>query len=167
MKRVTAILLVLMLMFQFMGCSFEEEEPSDTYLLYYIRSTYQYHAEENVIVGEARPIGLKSDDIQLLVEQYLEGPISTELASPFPKQTELMDIRGFGTLLAITLSDTAPMLSDAQFSLACVCLGMSVLENTDFTQISFVSGDRVMDVDAESFLLTDGVGDTGITEEET
>ena len=165
MKRITAWILFAVIALHLAGCSFASEDPGYTATLYYIRSEYEYHSTENVIVGETRSLAYKAEISQLL-DLYLAGPVDDGLISPIPKGTELIDIQEYSGLLEITFSDTAQTLSDAQFSLACVCLGKTLMEDPGIIQMTVFSGERSMTVDRNNYLLTDEVGATETTKED-
>lgn len=165
MKRMTACILLLLFTLSLSGCTSTPESKEDTTILYYIRSAYQYHSDENVIVGEERALAPEQLTVEKLLDLYLDGPVGSDLTLPIPQATDLVDIQEYSGLVEITLTDTEHALTDAQFSLACVCLGKTLLENTDIIQISFFSGDRTMTVERENYLITDGVGVTEIRKE--
>ena len=164
MKRLAVFILVTVISLMFFGCGSTANESGYTATLYYIRSEYEYHSTENVIVGEARTLASEAEIGQLL-DLYLAGPVDDRLASPIPKGTDLLDMREYSGLLELTFSDTEAVLTDAQFSLACVCIGKTMMEDPDIIQVTVFSGDRQMTVDRNNYLLTDEVGDADISKE--
>lgn len=163
MKRIVACILLAVISLNFTGCVSISEDQEDTTTLYYIRSEYQYHNADNVIVGEDRTLAPKTE-IRQLLDLYLAGPVDDSLVSPIPKGIEVVDIREYSGLLELTLSDTEA-LTDAQFSLACVCLGKTMMEDPDIIQVTVISGERNMTVDRNNFLLTDEVGTSETSKE--
>lgn len=164
MKRIIAGILLAVILLNLTGCVFTSEDTGDTITLYYIRSEYQYHNVDNVIVGEERTLASKTE-IAHLLDLYLAGPVDDGLVSPIPKDTELLGIQEYSGLLEITFSDTESVLSDVQFSLACVCLGKTMMEDPDIIQVTVFSGERSMTVDRTNYLLTDEVGSAEISKE--
>lgn len=164
MKRIATCVLLAVCLLLFTGCSFLSEDQTDTFTLYYIRSEYMYHSSDSVIVGEPRTIAPQMKIDQLLY-LYLAGPVDDSLISPIPKGTELIEIQEYSGLLEITFSDTEKTMTDAQFSLACVCLGKTLMEDPGIIRVTVVSGDRNMTIDRNNYLLTDEVGTTETTKE--
>ena len=147
---------------QFTGCDYTSAEPTNGSTLYYIRSSYQYHSGENVIVGEDRVLGPEVSGTEQLVGFYLNGPVTEGLVSPFPAGTQLINVQDHSGLLEVTLSDANQTLSDARFSLACVCLGKTLLMDTDIIQVTFFIGGRSMTVNRDNHFITDEVS-TNVT----
>ena len=156
MKRKAAYILLAVISLVFSGCTSVSEDPGYTTTLFYIRSEYEYHSTDNVIVGERRALANETEIDQLL-DLYLAGPVDVSLISPIPKGTELLDIQEYSGLLEITFSDTEDSLTDAQFSLACVCLGKTMMEDASVLQVTVFSGERSMTVTRTSYFLTDEV----------
>lgn len=167
MKRMTACILLLLVAFYMTACASSSESKEDTVTLYYIRSAYQYHSEENVIVGEERVYSPTELTVAILLEMYMDGPVGDGITAPVPKDTEIVDIRDYSGVLEVALSDTDQALSDIGFSLACVCIGKTLFDNTDIIQVTFFSGDRTMTVTRENYLITDEVKGTQTQKEST
>ena len=157
MKKLTAAILLAVISTVFSGCMFASEDQEDKTILYYIRSEYQYYNMENVIVGEDRTLVSRSDELDQLLDLYLAGPVDDGLIAPFTRGTEVLEIREYSGLIEITLSDTGTAMSDADFSLACVCLGKTIMEDPNIIQITVFCGDRSMTVSRNNYLLMDDV----------
>ena len=102
-----------------------------------------------------------------MLDLYMAGPVDDSLISPIPKDTDLIDLQEYSGILEITISDTEKTLSDAQFSLACVCLGKTIMEDSGIIQMTVFSGERSMTLDRNSYLLTDEVGAAETSKEAT
>ena len=167
MKRLTSFVLLCLITFHLTACAYPSESKADTVTLYYIRSAYQYHSEENVIVGEERSYSPTELTVAKLLEMYMEGPVGDGISAPVPEDTEIVDILDYSGVLEVTLSDTDQALSEAGFTLACVCIGKTLFDNTDIIQVTFFSGDRTMTVTRDNFLITDEVKGTQTQKEST
>ena len=165
MKRLIAAFLSVVISLAFSGCILSADDPENTTTLYYIRSEYQYYGTDNVIVGEERIVVSRTDAFDQLLDLYLAGPLDDGLTSPLPQDTHLVDIREYSGLLEITLSDTEKTLSDAEFSLACVCIGKTIMEGSDIIQITVFSGERSMTVNRTNYLLTDEIDPSEMSKE--
>ena len=155
MKKLIAAILSITISLVISGCTFSSDDQGNTTTLYYIRSEYQYYSTDNVIVGEDRIFVSRPDAFDQLLDLYLAGPLDDGLISPLPRGTHLVDIQEYSGLLEITLSDTENALSDAEFSLACVCIGKTIMEDSDIIQITVFSGERSMTVNRTNYLLND------------
>jgi hypothetical protein len=167
MKRLFSFALLFLTVFHLTACIASPENMADTVTLYYIRSAYQYHSEENVIVGEERSYSPAELPVEKLLEMYMEGPVGDGIEAPVPEDTQIIDILNYSGVLEVTLSDTEHALTDAGFSLACVCIGKTLFDNTDIIQVTFFSGDRFMTVTRDNFLITDEVKGTQTQKETT
>ena len=157
MKKLIAVILSVVISLAFSGCILSTDDPENTTTLYYIRSEYQYYGSDNVIVGEERIVVSRTDTFDQLMELYLVGPLDDGLIAPLPKDTQLIDIQEYSGLLEITLSDTEIALSDSEFSLACVCIGKTIMESSDIIQVTVSSGERSMTVNRTNYLLVDEI----------
>lgn len=157
MKRLISAILVIVISLVFSGCTFATDDPEITTTLYYIRSEYQYYSTDNVIVGEQRVLVSKPDEMEPLLDLYLAGPLDDGLVSPLPRDASLIGIQEYSGLLEITISDTEKALSDSEFSLACVCISKTMMEDSDIIQITVISGERSMTVNRTNYLLADEI----------
>ena len=157
MKRFIAAILSVVISLVFSGCTFAADDQENTTTLYYIRSEYQYYGTDNVIVGEDRILVSGTNEFEQLLNLYLAGPLDDGLVSPLPGDTHLIDIREYSGLLEITIADTEDSLSDAEFSLACVCIGRTIMEDSGIIQVTIFSGERSMTVNRTNYLLTDDI----------
>lgn len=160
MKKITACILSAFIILLFSSCAFTSENVEENTTFYYIRSEYQYYNSDSVIVGEERTFISNTNDIHQLIDLYLTGPVDDSLISPVPRDTELIGIQEYSGLLEIIISDTERTLNEAQFSLACVCLGKTIMEDPKIIQVTIFSGDRSMTISRNNYFLTDEVGAT-------
>ena len=93
MKRFAVLLITFSLMLSFSSCGAEKESPSDAVHFYYVRSDFEYHSEDNVIVAEQRELSGSKDDLSYMLTLYMLGPIKENLVSPFPSRARIIDIK--------------------------------------------------------------------------
>ena len=158
MKRMIAYILTVIITSLLAGCASAPENEADTVTLYYVRAAYQYHSVENVIVGEQRTVTQTPLTPDQRLSMYMAGPTADGLVSPIPEEVQVLEILNHSGLFEVTFSDTEQLLSDARFSLACVCLGKTLFEDPDIIQLTVISGERTMTVSKDSYLLIDEVG---------
>ena len=152
MKRLLCILLSLLLLAsQLSACSQKMKEPVT---FYYLQTAYQENMDSPV-VGEEREGAGHRDDLKYLLSFYLMGPISKGLSSPLPRGTLLFAVSQEGGRLTIEISNTAALLTDPEFSLACACLSLTCMGLTDAEAVTITSGGRTLTMNPDNLALTD------------
>ena len=112
MKRIVCLTVcVLMLL---CGCG-----KKDTATFYYQRADYHTDMTDGMIAGEERDITGHTDSLSFLISMYLLGPTQSDLISPFPQNTKLLELQQKNTEVIITLSDNLHSMSDGKFTLGC------------------------------------------------
>lgn len=154
MKRLLCFFLTLLLLASHLsGCSQPMKEPVT---FYYLRTSYQ-ETMDSPVVGEVREVAGHRDDLKYLLSFYLMGPIGKGLSSPLPRGTLLYTVSQDGSRLTIEISNTAALLTDAEFSLACACLSLTCMGLTGVSEVTIVSGSRNLTFTQENLLLSDTV----------
>lgn len=167
MKRFAALVIVFSLLLPILGCASKEKTPSGAVQFYYIRSDFEYHSDENVIVAEQRELSGSKDDLSYMLTLYMLGPIKENLVSPFPSRARIIDIKEEDGSISITLSGMDTLLSDSKFSLACGCLAMTVFGIKDCQAVAVYSGERSISLTKDSFTLNDQIMQNPALPEET
>jgi len=136
MKRLICTLMVVVFLLAFCSCSAtQESQQSNTLNFYYCNSNAMQDLDTYVIAAENRDPKEFSDALDVLLNEYFKGPVSSKLYSPFPSNLKIESIVQSNTHIQITLSSAFSNLSDIDFSLACACLTMTVHELTGFESI--------------------------------
>lgn len=102
MRKVLILLLSLCIAFSFLACGKEHSAETSKHHFYYLRSDILYGAEDGVISCEYRE--RDNTDGETLLKQYLLGPISEDLVSPYPAGTALDSIKLYDDSLLIFLN---------------------------------------------------------------
>lgn len=155
MRKVLILLLSLCIAFSFLACGKEHSEETSKHHFYYLRSDILYGAEDGVISCEYRE--RDNTDGETLLKQYLLGPISEDLVSPYPAGTALDSIKLYDDSLLIFLSDEFAQLSDLEYTLACACLAKTCFSIFDVSIITIrVAGaDQSITLSKDSLTLVD------------
>lgn len=154
MKRLLCFALVMILLVSLLpGCSEQLKEPVK---FYYLKASYQEDMDCPVM-GEEREVAGHRDDLKYLLTFYLMGPIGKDLCSPLPRGTLLYSLSQEGKSLTIEISNTAALLSNSEFSLACACLSLTCMGLTDAENVTVVSGSRSLTLRQDNLLLSDTV----------
>lgn len=153
-------LLLLLLLAVLTGCAFLSQ---DSVRFYYPRIAIAYEGDTGVIVGEARPAGGHTGDLQYLLSLYLSGPADSELRSPFPPGVRLESCRVADGQAEVLLSPSLDGLTPLERAIACACLARTVLELTQADSVriattqGLLSGENAAIYDRNSVLLEDDV----------
>lgn len=134
---------------------------------YYLRSEFLPGASDGVIAPEPRTISGERG-LNYSLRLYLEGPVSEQYVSPFPRGLHLLSTRFDGDTLQVYLSNEFSELKDIDLTLACACLAKTCLSLTEAAQIQIISstpdGNISYDVDIDSFALLDDAAPTEANE---
>lgn len=165
MKRLTALCLVFS--FLLSGCALFGERIKDPVTFYYVRAEYAYSSTESVLGSEEREASGHRHDLSYLMALYLIGPSDEALVSPLPRGTRFYSIEEKENSLLLHLSDTAGVLSDSDFTIACACLTMTCLELTKAEEVTIISGERTVTMSRDNLTLFDTSIETQPSEDET
>jgi len=150
MKKMIALILAACLLLS--GCSMLGDRIKDPVTFYYIRGDYQTSMGQ-VIASEYREASGHRGDLSYLLALYSMGPAEDDFTSPLPKGTKIMVTEHTEAGIVLNLSENLDNISDAEFTLAGACLGLTCLELTDAQQITILCGDRSMNVTANNLLM--------------
>ena len=154
MKKLRIILPLLMLVALLASCTLPKH-PGNKVSFYYSRSDFAYGSEDPVVVAEMRDISGHEGELQYILSLYLMGPLDETLTGVFPGTTRQVGITQEGDFLKVHLTPIAKTLPDGQFSLACSCLSITFMELTGCTQVTVISGNRSLTLQASDLLLVD------------
>lgn len=124
-KRITCLLLALLLLGSLFGCQYNEsgdiQAPAE---FFYPRKSdsFVYGAENGVLGSEIREAADRTGDLNYLLSIYLRGPNSEDLRSPFPAGCTLESVRADGDTLFVVLSAEFAGLENLELTLACASL---------------------------------------------
>lgn len=124
MKRFLCTVLVFLSLLPLFGCKDRDSHPVN---FYYCEETISYDDGDAIIRAEQRKLSVPSNDIDKIVNLYLEGPKSTTLVSPFPAGTKLVNFSSGKQSLEIILSDEIASLTGVELTIACGCLASTVI----------------------------------------
>lgn len=139
MRRIIGFLLCFVILFCLVGCTKQQEKLHDPIEFYYLHSTQknqiQHGSEHSVITPESREgLGLRRHP-GLLLDQYLKGPKTEYVQSPFPSGTTLIEWTSDDAVLTIILSDEFAELSGIELTIACACITKTFLELGGFDTV--------------------------------
>lgn len=162
MKKLISLLLILGLSLCLCACDFLSEQKEDV-LFYYQRIDYSYRNDNGVIAPEERELAGYRDNLPYLMTLYFHGPLTDNLASPFPSGIAVMDIRTEENTMVVTLNSVFTQLKDLDLSIASICLaktcfGLSDVQEVRIEALSTTSGENVsILITRDNYLLEDTI----------
>lgn len=139
MKKWICILLCAAVGLSLFACgSSSAKDPGN---FYYRRIEPKYLGTEGIIAPESRELFSLREDLQAMLELYFLGPQSSDLESPFPRDTALLDWSLENGVLQLELNDAFTQLTGIELTVACGCIARTFLELPDITAVRiFVEG---------------------------
>lgn len=171
MKRTIAIFLCFSMAFSICSCKSREEikKPAN---FYYCTNPIIYNSESGLVSAEVRETAGCYEDMTVLLELYLQGPITDGHRSPFPSNVSVVIYyRNEGTI-RLELSEEFASLSGFDLTVACTCLSMTLFELTDAqyieisAQYSLLDSKRSITMRRDSFIFLDPSLEEGNQESE-
>lgn len=155
MKKGICILLSLLLVIGICGCG-----QSQDIRFFYPRAEILYGAPDGVIASETRDLNRNDFDLTYLLKLYLEGPISQELYSPFPRGTGLESLSYAGGQLFLVLSEPFASQENLEYMIACACMASTCFALTDAETVTIKTANTSITLTPESLVLEDTVSTT-------
>ena len=138
MKRLICVLLAAALLLALASCGTNAGDPV---AFYYLRGPedYVYGAQDGVIVMEERAVSGHGEDLNYLLQLYLDGPLDSSLTSPFPQGSQPVRIELSGGVLLLEMNRDFAALEGLDLTLACACLSSTLFSLTDAEQVTITS----------------------------
>jgi len=155
MKRLIGLMLLCSLLLT--GCNSMGERVKEPVNFYYIRQDYQEDMGD-VISPEVREASGHRYDLPYLLALYSMGPSSTGLASPFPVNTTILPVEHADEGLVLSIMNEIQTMTDAEYTVASVCLAMTCFEIIEAEQITVVCGDRSVTIRKDNLLMNSSSG---------
>ena len=161
MKRLLCIALVLLTLFSLTACSQDHADPRVPVTFYYRTREYGLEKGQQVISSEEREAFGHREDYVYLVDMYLQGPTTQNCISPFPAGTTLEQLDLMTDKVLIQLSSHISLISGAELTIACICLGKTVCQMTGMKSVrisakgDLLNGQEYITITEEDFRLLD------------
>jgi len=150
MKRMFSLLLVFCLLLS--GCTVLGEHIKVPVTFYYVHGDYRENMTQ-IISSETREASGHYGDLSYLLALYSMGPSKDELRSPLPRGTRITPTEHTEDGIVLSLTGSSQNMTDAEFTLAAACLGLTCMELTSEETITIVLEDRSITVTPENLML--------------
>lgn len=135
MKKTLSVILILTLVFILSSCTKKTDLPTTTVRFYYKSTSVEHGTENGVITWEDRVIPGVNNDTVSIIRTYLEGSKKAGCIMPFPGGTRLKVYDQTQTKAVVLLSTEAAMQTDAQFTVASICLARTIMDITNVQSV--------------------------------
>ena len=150
MKRIISFLSIVCLLLS--GCGVLGERIKDPVTFYYIRSDYQEDMTQ-VIDSEIRETSGHQGDLTYLLALYSMGPATDDLQSPLPRGTRITPTEHSVNGIVLSLSGATQEMTDAEFTLAAACLGLTCMELVSEESITIQTEDRSITINPKNLMF--------------
>lgn len=171
MKKTLSLLACLGLLLSLASCAQQSSAVPEVPFAYYYRTAeVGYSGEDGVIRSELRDVAGHEGDLHWIIRDYLKGPQSPDLISPFPKETEALTCKiEDGTLFLQVDKSFANMtgieLSLAASCIAATCFGLEEVEAVSiYVSTGLLDGKPSIRISRDTLLLRDSGADRMNTE---
>lgn len=155
MKKITALILFFSLFLSMAGCSSPSSQYEQPVRFFYPVKMADRKDGQPIIEQEVREGLYYRDSLQDLVNFYIHGPKNQELYSPVPADAYAVKIMQNGRRATIYMSNAFARLTGMDLTLACFCLGHTLIEYKQLDQVSICVKDTLLD-GKESIVIRKG-----------
>lgn len=149
MRRLFAIIFVLVML---AGCAAAQPAKEPAYSFYYLRTEPVYFSEDGIISSEQHTVH-SQDDLNIILEHYLQGPTDASLVSPLPKGTKILSAQMENGTVTLIFSNEIAQYSSIDLTLACCCIAKTCIGITGCESV-VIQGEDVLLNDAKSITIT-------------
>ena len=159
MRHSAFILAILLLAAMLCSCSAVDTQNQVSF--YYCVAEQDYSSTAGAIKAEVQSAKVDPADYDTLLSQYMNGPKSSHLVSPYPDGCTIAEFSLDQSTAHIIMDKSFASLSGVELTLACACLSLTVQNITGYANVEIRAEDCLLDnkesitVDANKILLTD------------
>ena len=160
MKRLLPILFALVTLLSLAACS-DQAKYSTNANFYYCVNEFDYALDASVIKCEERTVNYPSNEYKSIIQEYLHGPRTHNLKSPFPQDLSVTELVVEDDTTYITFSTDLSYLTGTNLSLACICIAKTCFDLTQTQNVDISAEHATLDnapsvfISRNSILLND------------
>ena len=162
MKRLISLLLCAALIIPFCGCKQSASKLKEPVDFYYLQTINENGSRITQIVSEQREAYGHTDDLSYLLLLYLTGPVTPQLYTPLPDNTQILNLsvrdgKAQIVLRGLDFKD----YSKLDVSLICGCLAKTCFSLSDLVSVSInteagkLDGDDNIIIEKEYLTIAD------------
>ena len=156
MRRI-ALLLICILILNLCACKKQQEEIQLPTNFYYSTTEISYNTKSGVINSEVREGIDFQGNLQLLLQEYLQGPHDLDLQALIPSDVTIISCTVTDNAANITFSDSFAKLTGIKLSIACSSLLMTINEYSGFDTLSVRAENSLIDDKDEITITMDDI----------
>ena len=139
------IIIPLLLIASLLFCACGQKETQMQVHFYYCRKDIEYDQVNGAIGYELCSNPLDHSAYGKYFSNYLSGPKTKDLVSPFPAGTELISISVEQQTVHIVLNDSFAELTGIELSIACACISLTAKEMTGCANVEISTQNALLD----------------------
>ena len=160
MKRIFALFAALIVLLCIYGCKSNVIEINQPVRVFYCNADIEFQSEDGLISSEIHEYYGWEEKPREFLNEYLSGPLSSDLISPFPLGARIVDLEQSGQIIDIQLNANFLRLSPSELTTACACISMTILELFDaetvnIEVISYGSENNMITMSRSNLFLSD------------
>ena len=165
MKRLIAMILLLLMLTGLCACA-QGKELVYPIAYHYLRAPQlngeiPHGSSDSLIGAELREGDGYQENLSLLLDVYLHGPLDRDYRSPFPVGTALRELTVQDGTATVVISYHLATLTGVDLTVACGCLSLTVMDLTGAESVIITAEDALLDgkksvtMDRNSLVLMD------------
>lgn len=152
MRKLLCLLLIPSVIGCFFGCIGQNKNLIKPANFYYCQQDITFDGSNDVFAAEVRETAGFGDMVSVM-NNYLTGPVSHRLYTPFPASTQILSIEEIGTTLSVVFSPQLSRLTGPDLMLACISATMTLFDMTDAETV-IITAEGVQLDGKDSVMLT-------------
>ncbi len=129
MRKLLCLLLIPAIIGCLFGCAGQNKKLVKPANFYYCQQNISFDGSNDVFAAEVRETA-EFEDIVSVMNNYLKGPVSHGLYTPFPASTQILSIEEIGTTFSVVFSPQLSRLTGPDLMQACISAAMTLFDMT-------------------------------------
>lgn len=135
MKRLICLLLAVIILTSFFGCTKKNDEMINPVKTFYCKNDVEYNTDDGVLDSEVRELADYKNNLLKFMNQYLKGPESEDLYAPFPAGSRILELTRSGKSAYVILSTHFSLLSGFELIVSCACISRTIMDITGCQEV--------------------------------
>ena len=145
MKYWISLLLIISILLSLCGCTQDMRPAKSPVNFYYLAKEVSYDGESEILLPEEREGAGYEADMEGLLNQYLKGPASDALRSPFPTHVRVTRYATTANTIILEMSSEFAQLLGIDLTVACACIARTLFDLTQMERVMISATDAQLD----------------------